>query len=116
MIRVSQLHSALSHVFDIGIECECGRRALLPVAQAGATAGSTKMIRDLRLVCAACGSRTFSVSFFSQGQCEAFARGDCYADVWDLRKRWPAAGRSSVVYWSHLQNPFRQPPPPPEGA
>ena len=112
MLRVTNqtLHSALSHVFDIGIACECGRRALLPVARAGATAGSIKMIRDLRLVCAGCGSRKFEAFlFFRPAQCEAFARGDSYADVWELRNAGLAPDNPRVTYWSHLQNPYRQP-------
>ena len=114
MIRVTDqtLHSALSHVFDIGIQCECGRRALLPLARSGATAGSTRMIRDLRLVCAGCGARKFEVFlFFSRAQCAAFARGDPYADVWELRNAGLPPNDPRVVYWNHL-NPFREPQPP----
>jgi hypothetical protein len=119
MLRVTDetLHSALSHVFDIGIACECGRRALLPVTRCGATAGSTIKIRDLRLVYAGCGARKFEAFlFFSQAQPEAFARGDSYADVWDLRNDGLPSNDPRVVYWSHLKNPFREPPPPPAGA
>ena len=119
MLRVTNetLHSALSHVFDIGIECECGRRALLPLTRSGASAGSTTMIRGLRLVCSGCGSRKFEAFlFFSQAQCEAFARGDSYADVWELRNAGLPQNDPRVVYWSHLTNPFREPQPPPAGA
>jgi hypothetical protein len=115
MLRVTDetLHSALSHVFDIGIECECGRRALLPVKQTGATGGSTTIIRDLRLVCSGCGSRTFEAFlFFRPAQCAAFARGDSYADVWGLRNAGLPPDDPRVTRWSHLQNPFREPPPP----
>lgn len=115
MLRVTNetLHSALTHAHDIGIECQCGHRALLPVARAGATAGSTKMIRDLRLVCAACGARTFEAFlFFRPAQCAAFARGDSYADVWELRNAGLPPDDPRVTHWSHLQNPFREPPPP----
>lgn len=118
MLRVTHetLHSALTHVFDIGIECECGRRALLPVARSRAT-GSTARIRDLRLICAGCGSRKFEAFlFFRQAQCEAFARGDSHADVWELRTAGLPLNDPRVVYWSHLTNPYRESQPPPADA
>ena len=75
------------------------------------------MIHDLRLVCSGCGSRKFEAFlFFSQAQCEAFAKGHSYADVWELRNAGLPADDPRVTYWSHLQNPFREPQPPPAGA
>lgn len=61
----------------------------------------------------ACGSRTFEAFlFFRPTQCEAFARGDSYADVWELRNAGLPPDDPRVTHWSHLQNPFREPPPP----
>lgn len=112
------LHSAANHVHPIGIEClQCQRRALLPVERIGAYRGASKLVKDLKLKCAVCGSYEFkSWLFFRPQQAEAFAAGLPYAEVWEMRTAGLPATAPEIFYWRDLKNPFRESAPASEDA
>jgi hypothetical protein len=105
------LHSVANHLNPLGVECiDCGRRSLVPLSRIPIFGGSTKLVRDLRLICSGCGSRKFrSWLFFKAAQTRAFERGEPYAAIWDLLHHRLDPKDPLVVYWKDQRNPFLEP-------
>ena len=57
-ISTPKLHSLAHSGYPLGVECTCGRRSLLSAAQVGARDGNMTEIRNLRLKCTGCDSRS----------------------------------------------------------
>ena len=52
------------HGGPLGVECSCGRRAIVQAAALGAHSGHMKPIKDLKFVCRECGSREWTAVIF----------------------------------------------------
>src|SRR5712664_3397946 len=107
-VRDQNLHGADAYRCPIGIECSCGRRALIPLERISAHRGSMMRIKELSLVCAECGSRGYRAFLFLRPQqADAFAQGQSFADVFDLRHAGLEPNDPRVVYWKDTPNPYR---------
>lgn len=62
------LHTLDCHGFPLGVTCGCGHRGLVELATLGAHAGNMKRIIDLKLRCAACGSRDWQPTIFDRAE------------------------------------------------
>ena len=62
---IENLHTLDCHGGPLGVECSCGRRAIVPAAALGAHPGHMKQLRSLRFVCRGCGSRAWTGYIFS---------------------------------------------------
>lgn len=60
------LHTLDSYGGPLGVECRCGRRALVPPEALGAHAGNMREIRRLKFVCRECGSREWRGFIFGR--------------------------------------------------
>ncbi len=69
--RVTNLHTVWMSGHPLGVECECGRRALLSHDKIDAHSGNMKELRQLKFKCLACGSRKVTFRIF---QTEAAAQ------------------------------------------
>jgi hypothetical protein len=73
--RAPNLHSVYMSGQPLGVECECGRRALLSHAQLGGCKGDMKELRRLKeqLKCLGCGKRPKELkTFVNAEQARAF--------------------------------------------
>lgn len=102
------LHSVSNYLNPLGVECiDCGRRSLLPLSRLPIYGGSTKLVRDLRLICSDCdGRRVRTWLFFRPAQTRAFERGESYPAIWELRHHGLDPADPRVYYWRDQKNPF----------
>lgn len=63
---VQNLHTLDGYGGPLGVECRCGRRALVPPEALGAHSGNMREIRTLRFVCRECGSRQWRGFLFGR--------------------------------------------------
>lgn len=109
-ITTENAHSASGYGHPVGIMCECGHRALIPVARIGHR-GDMAYLRDLKLTCRECGSRQWKgFLFVGPLQVEAFNAGSSLADVFDLRYAHLAKDDPRIVFGSSVHNPYREAP------
>jgi hypothetical protein len=77
--RVTSSHNlhtlAVDGMLPLGVECGCGRRALVDARRLDAFAGNMRSLRSLRFVCQACGSRDWMGWLFTnRDEVDAFLR------------------------------------------
>lgn len=63
---IQNLHTLHGYGGPLGVECRCGRRALVPPEALGARAGNMREIRSLKFVCRECGSREWRGFIFGR--------------------------------------------------
>lgn len=63
---IQNLHTLDSYGGPLGVECRCGRRALVPPEALGARPGNMREIRSLAFVCRECGSRQWRGVIFDR--------------------------------------------------
>lgn len=63
--RVENLHTLDCYGGPLGVECRCGRKAIVSGAALGAHSGNMRELRTLRFVCRECGSRDWTGYIFS---------------------------------------------------
>lgn len=61
---IENLHTLDCYGGPLGVECACGRRAIVPAAALGAHSGNMREIRSLLFVCRECGSRQWTGFLF----------------------------------------------------
>ncbi|MGQ3300742.1 hypothetical protein [Reyranella sp.] len=72
----NNLHTLVCYGGPLGVECTCGRRAVVSCEALGAHSGNMKLLRSLRFVCRECGSRDWTGWIFTpQDDALAWARG-----------------------------------------
>lgn len=64
-VSTPNLHSLYHSGLAPGVECKCGRRALVDQAKVGARDGSMIELRFLKLKCLGCGARPTEFRIFS---------------------------------------------------
>ena len=108
-------HSASGYGHPIGVECECGRRGLIPLDRI-AQRGDMQYLREFKLICRECGSRTWTGFLFTGPlQVEAFQDGADLADVYCLRYAHLPPDDPRVIYCLGGPNPYRVPVEQPTG-
>ena len=63
---IENLHTLDCYGGPLGVECACGRRAIVPAAALGAHPGNMRQIRSLPFVCRECGSRAWTGWLFGR--------------------------------------------------
>lgn len=63
---IQNLHTLDSSGGPLGVECRCGRRAIVSGEALGARPGNMREIRSLPFVCRECGSREWTGFIFSR--------------------------------------------------
>lgn len=63
---IQNLHTLATYGGPLGVECRCGRRAIVPGEALGAHAGNMREIRTLPFVCRECGSREWRGVIFGR--------------------------------------------------
>lgn len=61
---VENLHTLHCYGGPLGVECRCGRRAVVPATALDAHAGNMRQIRSLPFVCQECGAREWTGFLF----------------------------------------------------